>query len=72
MLTAFPCNLGVSLSRGFCEQAATRKDFQHRCARSLPLPKSAESALTIVLNHTIYPEVWFVYQLFMLLIAVGS
>lgn len=58
-LTAFPCNLGVSLSRGLCEQAATRKDFQRRCSRSRPLPRSAESALTIVLDHTIYPGVCF-------------
>lgn len=58
-LLTFPLNLGVSLSRGFCEQAATREDFQRRCTRALPLPKSADTALTIVLNHTIYPEVCF-------------
>lgn len=36
-----------------------RKDFQHRCTRSPPLPKSGESALTTILNHTVYSEVCF-------------
>lgn len=56
-LQSFPCSLGVSLSHGFCEQAATGTDFQHCCTSSLP--KSAEFAPTTVLYHTIYSEVWF-------------
>lgn len=59
LLTAFPCNLGVSLPCGFCEQAETRKAFRCPASDLCLCQKSAESALTIVLHHTIYPELCF-------------
>lgn len=69
-LQSFLCSLGVSLSRGFCEQAATGTDFQH----SAPvLCQNQLNLLIPLLSTTPFTQrSGFSHGLLMLLIAVGS